>query len=1712
MGLLQSHQEASIDAVDRIMQSAAFTKYIKNTFIDNDKVSGLRPILNATIFNLSFWQLVFSNLRNIWQLRDTYKDLITRDDLQRRVLGLQSFKEIQDSLLSRLSADQQKNLQNAIIAISKIPSDDKTKLIDGKFISEVITLINKKSNLGIFQEILDIFLAMENRDSISTYEMLTIIEKVKEIEGIENLISEKKQGISIEAANFLSKNVKGLIDPKKIENALSNLVTQDEIKTVLEIAHAGLNEDIMQLISIATGMLGDTQKNGGGTESKYGDLINLLKDQDLLQSLCFEIKEQKASGEIVYKLSSIGNMLIMMDKDAKPLEKNIEITINPRPQNLMVAKDTFNNEVLKIFNVGLLEIVKDALDIVLNQNILAALKNITKPEAPSKEDSQKRNPVALSEEDSKLHAEPIDLKSRLNGVHSDAIFVLSQSLNEGNEYLNENDVGNLIPSFLTISKDIAKDLMSGKDQISSAELKSLLNDLASRQKGIEDAVKTQRIGSGIAAAFLALMKESNKEPSIKPDVLISLQTLQVKKEQINSDELKELLNDKVAHQEDLEIITSKLMQNKDAMSIKDVINEVKKIQIEEDLNKRTPQLLRATINKLLNSCKQKSHISRDELQNFLKDKFKQEDLNVITCKLMGNQDAMSIQDVISTVVMIDKNPHVQPISPVIIKRLLEDLYEKNNLFESIENYILRKGSGEGIADLIIAASKEVFCNDQYSADEKKLLTEKVIPSIINQIIPDIRYNNIIKLILDKLRKEPETTQTLLSNQQIKAILVAILQPNISGALYNYAKNLKLNSIIGGLNGLIHLPVNSIVMEYCRPSVNNDQMIVQQFKRDLSIARGEIAENEKVNVKAILDKNLVAFGVYPLAGKDLSKVDLSNATFEGIVFEKTTLDDVNLKNSEFYNCSFNNCIITQDIQLDGAKFDIDSLQTFIDRAESQKLDINALLKDVVLDSSVIKDPVDARLIYGLIQYSKATGMQFSQALIVEAHKNNIKYENLQYLAGKGSRLIKQALGEDFPSKLMIMKQLPKKLEDIGISESVLKDFAVQIRTGDFKLNDNASALKSLQMQCVQNILSGHYAKDQEFLKGLLSMLNAEQQLILEHIIHPINHIIYSKDKVRIQGANEMLNKINDVSVIDVKTFNIVCAFAKNDLKLNGAQQNDLISFFKVQNGLVDDQKLSDFINILKSAEYENIQNIVSKLTTDDAQKIELYDELSNSGKSKEYDMIMGKFPATDNLKALQNHSMSEMLQQWYCNRAAGKMRPEAARGGNNHTVDCLEKATEYSSQLENELANDIAKKIILKLFGKGYLAIPDRLDDAEKIYNATLELVNVLDLEYQKILGNSTVLDKLVGDKNTGLCGLLYQQATLFPLMPSSNVYLNNSFTSEGIKDLLKDKLSNKSILIENIIIMQPSLEKHKSELENLDLDVLKVINKNHELFAERSAIKEASGLLYSGNKKLHDAMYNLDAQTLKTVLETEIETFGAVETYFETFGGDLKTMIGNLDISQDLVKLSKELVERNCVGDCFNLVIKNERLKALIKYDIARPMLANILAYESQKPLNDQKDFSTILSTGHTKEFAYKAREEADTIAANIFQALQINDKTWGSKEKLIQSQNNFKDTLAARIFASGKTLKDQNNFKDILAAGSFAGGKTLKNQPNGAVIKITWAGYEITKAFSKALAGKLYGWKEVPKFNVNLIKECDELIKGPSRQISLHNNIQLLH
>ena len=44
------------------------------------------------------------------------------------------------------------------------------------------------------------------------------------------------------------------------------------------------------------------------------------------------------------------------------------------------AKDTFNNEVLKIFNVGQLEIVKDSLDIVLNQNIglkFLTLKAIT---------------------------------------------------------------------------------------------------------------------------------------------------------------------------------------------------------------------------------------------------------------------------------------------------------------------------------------------------------------------------------------------------------------------------------------------------------------------------------------------------------------------------------------------------------------------------------------------------------------------------------------------------------------------------------------------------------------------------------------------------------------------------------------------------------------------------------------------------------------------------------------------------------------------------------------------------------------------------------------------------------------------------------------------------------------------------------------------------------------------------------------------------------------------------------------------------------------------------------------------------------------------------------------------------------------------------------------------------------------------------------------
>ena len=1157
------------------------------------------------------------------------------------------------------------------------------------------------------------------------------------------------------------------------------------------------------------------------------------------------------------------------------------------------------------------------------------------------------------------------LESELQGVHSDALFLLSKQIESGVD-LNLDQVKAIITDkSLVLPESIAEILMNGRESVSSDDLKSKLNDIACRQQGSEGVGNLQDMLSGVLAPFSAIIGESADKG----------------------------------------------------------------------------EQLTATLNKLLN----------------------------------GTSD----------------NP---------------------TMLASVQRVILEKGTQESQADVIVEAIGEIFAGDKYTAEEKVLLADKVVKPILRQIIPTTSVLNAIEKVVDVVKVSEESAIALYNNPKMKGVLTNILKQEWSSFavapidLMAYGVNkvfgvsdeknkADLTKILVTL-GLSSL--TSIVGQFAwSTDVDSSPEVTGKFKDHLDALRAQTPEGQKVDVRAILRKDLSASGLHALSGKDLSGINLSNAKLEGIVFEKTKFGDVNLQNSEFSKCYFNACVIPQGINLAGATFDVQSFESFV--ANAKYLDLNKLLADVKVISNVTEDPVDARLVYGLIQFSKAKRVKFfSQEMIADAIKLGIKYDDLLLFAGNGSDYMKSSFDD------IELSGLSEKLTEQGLTKEVLKKFSEQIRTGKFELPADAKALDKLQIQCVEGMLNRRY---NPLYSDTIKCINA---ILLQGKADQTNAIIAGTFIDNFWGAS-----------VSSETLNVLKLCADKLPSLDESQQKDLIAFFKVNKDL-DPELLQtafdQFIAILQSPDYAKIAEIADKFPSDNAGKVALYHDLAGKGeKLEEYQEIVAGFSATKDLKSLAGSSMSEILKQWYLNRAADKMKPESARGGYDKTIPCIDKALEYSKQ-EDELASNIAKKTVLKLFGERYLTTPDRLDDAEKIYNATVELVNSLDQESRDKL-SSLDIDTLVGDTTKGLCGLLYPK-TSREMTSLGDVYLSAEFTVAKVKEFLETKLSNEGILVEAIIQKESSLEKHRSELEKLNLDVLKVIDVNTAAFAARSKVKVIPGmLLNSEDRRLHDDMYSLDAGNLTALLNAKQAIFDEAFDYSQRSGKSLSAMVPHLDVLENLHSLSNELVARyTLTGNtqseklCLNLAVKtynnNEQVRELIATPEGRTILANVFFPELQKlaierppvDLSNLEASSTAvcskLTEVQTAEFAKHCSAQGLTIAEGVFAKLQIAE-TWNDEAKTQKSIDNLADILAARIFVSGQALENV----DVVIGDAKPGVGVFTNKYS----QSTGLVKEFKDIFYSSVS-MVNPWYEVGKFDTKdnhtsrLIKGFDGLINPQSQ------------
>jgi uncharacterized protein YjbI with pentapeptide repeats len=1604
----QTKDQASISAIDNIMKSATFENYIKETFIKNN-IAGRIPILKATIFNFSFWQFVFDNFSNIWQLRNTYKDLLNKDSLRNQVLDLDSFQKLQNSVFVRLDARQQQNLKDGIIAISKLPKKDSQALIDETFISAVIELLNlNDENLKIFQQILKISLKKQSQDRIldpadsmfgfSKSEIIDIIQNLKRAQGIDKLIHVKRGVISAKITDFLSKDIKGLVDEQKIIDALANFESEDDIRMLLDIADAGFSGNYTQLTSKITTMLAD---------DKYQNVKDLLKDPDVLCSFCFD-KTQSIDGELIFSLSAIGRKLITQDKNGKDLEPNFTITLNlPLEAKIkeLLEETEYNNvklnngledqDFLKVRGVSqsgeiVYELSDKAKTLNLKDNNGQYLEpNITitfKPELGQKikellgekqynkvkwnnslkdQDFLKVTGVSQSGEivyELSDKAKTLNLKDNNGNYLEPHIIVCSpETFGHENQNNKEEFQNIVVKEFNTTLLDIvpnALELGLHKDILTSLQQNLAIGNLQNgvmlgdKISGLSDRDEIDNISKKLYSEFfnseqlneldlakllIALEKKKKELDAIgkklpREDLkAIFIENISKKSQDGGKENLRRMLElignetqanlkidwviktiknqwqfkglEKISIQNNSELeavkpnskinIAANTLYNNFKTTLQDInlrgqiieklanlenLNDLNGIEqaLQDGLNNQLTEDNILCINNAFKSaeqevggeisvlCKRLKHEHQifnlqEKLKNvnadalFLlstkvdKDKYWNKDsiakliddfspipkdiaqdfmnggqtisseelkylISDVALRQKAIEDFITMQKMLKRVfapfiaLMTSANIKDADLSKTLFNKLLKSMNQDFSMIKAIQHCILKKGDQESTADVIVEASKEIFCSDKYSDANQKLLADKIIKPMINQIISNTFVKNAITTVIDQAKIKENANRLFVANSQIKATLTNILKGDLR-AITGSAQVLPL----------INFDTLSIGIRLGRGNtVNNDQKIADKFGKDLADAREKIQHSGKVDVQALLNKNFSDYGLHTLAGKDLSGYDLSKSKFEDLIFEQTTFSNANLTNSEFYNCSFNNCIINN-INLSGAQFDLASFKTFITNAENQKLDIDELLMPVVVKSNVIKDPVNAQLMYGLMQYAKVCGIEFNDQLIDQAFKNNIEFEDLKYLKDKNLKLIKIALSDN-DLQLSEIKALPQKLVGQYITEEMLK------------------------------------------------------------------------------------------------------------------------------------------------------------------------------------------YSPTDHLNDLKQKSMSEILSRWYLNRATDKMKPTDPRNVDGSPKNCLNKAINYSRQSseqskddDHKLASDIAQATILKLFGDRYLSEPDRLDDAEKIYNATLKLVTALDQDSKDILQNNNVNNNVLNNVAEDLAAALKPKTQReIKAIIFGRVYLPNTLTTESIEGFLGDKLSNENIkikktsyekanLIDAIIKKEKSLknykdelslENYRGELEKLELEVLGVIDDNPLKFAERSKVKVIPGFLPGffmdrRDTTLHDAMYALDAKALQQLLAVDEKKFQLIANAVECIGKDRDRVIKIL---------------QSCFKDYNNEILHNDDA-----YD--SDACASTAEEEPQKPLsfleaciNKGQKIARDLSENDTNKERIKNLSEiaAITILAHV--------------------------------------------------------------------------------------------------------------------------------
>ena len=1123
---------------------------------------------------------------------------------------------------------------------------------------------------------------------------------------------------------------------------------------------------------------------------------------------------------------------------------------------------------------------------------------------------------------------------------------------------------------------------------------------------------------------------------------------QLENESINQDKLKELIRNNTAilfSADQIEELSGLIMNSKDEITktnVVDMLNDLNYRRKGSEGVSNIQDLLNAVFAPIAALTKLPYGISLSELNSTL---------GKIEDKQYSNDD---IKTFLTANLISCRN----------IDALMKEFIAKDDVVVLGEN---EKIDSKSKAELIAALSLVKSEYDQTMKILNKLLEYMTqsdqMMETLNKIVLGKGVNGIDKVALVRdlqglllSLNTSEERKTL--NKLITSIAYSILQnPYYVKTLSNKLKRLEDpandQAIRDFLNNAIEIyndPLNNkikTIKEIPAVGIEAVESVIEYLTIALVPSNADVKKFQEI-VQALqlssseIDIRGILRGEFPmsvhaLSGQDLGNIDLSNAKFNGIILFNTNLSMANFLGAKFTGCTFNNCELPSPNQLKKATFDIDSFTTFIANAEAKKVDIMAYLKP---DLS-IKIQTDVANLSPFEAYK----------LIKAAQAKKIKLSD-QHVLDTAKPLAKHSLFDQHYNDLSYMKIL-----DINM---ILEEFYNQRVIGNFKPSKEARDSNMTAAECAAKAQL-YKGKTDELASDLTKAI--AYKLSYERYLNALNsNLLYNVEHI----YNAVYDKVHKLSYED-----------RQEIKEN---LDDITT--KIYDPLYKITQYSDFVGSLyvKSDKINNIENIID---------IELSIRL---GQSPE---IWRQASHAVDIKTLKNLGIQDAT---------------------------LKLIIDYCSRTKEDISNFIKKSIEFELVNKILKSNPELEKNRDELYRLDEDVLDVIN-KHPTMFVQRSAIDIQKGYMWNSNDNSFHNQVYGLDAENLKNILsigsnLFNYIKEESRKQPLNKILENKekirsvgSIVTDtNFNLMKPYI----NTLFTTNQEVLEVINGNQKTFCNVLQVAEKHGL--------DSQIFTMSKTNLEALLLIKPDDIlEKMSSYCKRSGKKLSDMLKHKDILDNLEKFSKELEDRyKRFGEkdpqkfCLNLVVKiyndmkDDQQQDLVKFPEYHAILAD-LAFSAinnnntKLNLDEVSEFSkTIVSKikqdACTTALAKEAKTQGEKIACDVFKSLGVSGYLKGATK---ESQQNFANIIASRIFLSGKVINKENLPQFIGEAKPITGYFSSRYARSTGLVK----------AFLD-IYGTSLSYNEVKKFDKDLtprmIDSVDTLISGKSVAKSVVQNI----